>query len=164
MATQPPAPPTYIDTTNANTVRQWLESRARAGAIRRCANLQIRAIPSGALSQHFLAPICERESFEYIYPRAPDSLKIQLLEFHLAQSPVSCPKDCRYYENREWARFKRGCGRLAARVAVPFGWFAKADWHTQVAIIMAILLFAILTLFPGWIPLLTDLVRALRGK
>lgn len=164
MATQPPAPPPHIDTTNANAVRQWLESRRKAGAIRRCANLQIRPIPGDALSQHFLAPICERESFEYIYPRAPDSLKIQLLEFHLAQNPVSCPKHCSYYENLKWARFKCGCERFTARLAVPLAWFVKTDWQTRVAIIGAFVLIVVLTLFPGWIPLLTDLVNAIRGK
>ena len=166
MAAQPPK---NIDTTNANTVRDWLESRIKAGAIKHCANLGIGSIPvrdasTGEVEREFFAPICKQESFEFIYLRPPIKLRMQLLEYHLDTNPISCPVKCHYYRRPGWDKFKRGLKKTGSFFAVPFAWFSKAAWQTQVAIVVGLVLIVVLSLFPRWIPLLTDLINALRGK
>lgn len=166
MASQPPK---NVDTTNANAVRDWLESRIKAGAIKDCANLGIGSIPvhdasTGELEREFFAPICKQESFEFIYLRPPMRLRMQLLEYRLDTNPISCPTKCHYYRRPGWAKIKRGLKTTGSFFAEPFAWFAKAAWQTQVSLVAFIALIVVLSLFPRWIPLLTDLINAIRGK
>lgn len=166
MASQPPR---NIDASNANQVRDWLESRIKAGAIKRCANLSMGPVSvtdaaTGKVDRKFFAAICKRESFEFTYLRAPEKLRMQMLEYHLDQNPISCPANCHYYQKPGWAKLKRGVRKAGSFFAVPFVWFSKAAWQTQVAIVVGVVLIVVLRLFPRWIPLLTDLVNAVRGK
>ena len=72
-----------------------------------------------------------------------------MLQYHLDQNPISCPAKCHYYRRPGSAKFKRGLKKTGSSFAVPFAWFAKAAWQTQVAIVVGFVLIVVLSLFPG---------------
>jgi hypothetical protein len=166
MAT-PPKAPVHIDTRSAHEVKAWMEERKRDGTLKRCANLYIQYVDwmeaPDVLDRKVFLPDCLKHSFHWKVQGMTDAHQKSYLEHQLGQNPISCPADCNYYQ-RAWVQQLRSrCKRVFTPLAVPFMWFSKAVWQTQVALIVAIALIIILWRFPQWLPPLIELVKAVRG-
>jgi hypothetical protein len=110
----------------------------------------------------FFAPVCVQSSFQWVYLRMGQTMQATLLEYHLDQNPISCPKACTYYENRNWGRLKKVLKSIGLLLKSGLHWFSKAPWQTQIAIIGSVVLIMILALFPRFLPFLTDMIKAFR--
>src|SRR5467141_3492783 len=162
----PPASP--IDTRSAHSVTVWIKERQNAGTLRRCANLTIwffdwlEDMPKGPiLNRKVFLPSCEKHSFEWVHKGLTDLQQKNLLEYGLHQNPISCPANCLYYRNKRWTKFADIGKRPWTFVALPFRWFSKASWQTQVSIVGAVTLIVVLWRFPQWLPPLVELVKAI---
>jgi hypothetical protein len=167
----PPSPPVrkLIQTTSAHEVRVWVEGRIKAGEMKNCAHLNIlpwewrnKEEPGETDEPPFFAPVCERQSFEWKYGYLTKVQQMHFLQGALDQNLVRCPENCRYYRSLRWAKTERHWRAFWSNVAVPFKWFARAAWQTQVVIIVGVVLIVILSRFPQWLPPLIDLVKAVR--
>lgn len=173
---QPPvgdAKPPVIHTRSAHNVRFWTKEAIASGRLRNCSHLKIeevieKEIESGKViedeANSYFVPGCARHSFEFPFGEVSDDAQLLILRNNLGSNPLSCPKNCTYYENRKWGFLK-----VATRFAFGglYGFlrdlvkgFAGLAWQTQVAFIGLV----ILIMSPKWVPLINSLVRAIWGR
>jgi hypothetical protein len=147
----------------------WVDAKISAGTFKRCAHLNI--VPMTMTTEfsetHFYVPQCARRSFEWkteCYGRKNDELHV--LQSFLHTDPISCPKKCLNYHSKRWAAFRgmssRWCTAFKRACTIPFRWFRELP-APQVGVVALFFLFAIGLLVPRWVPLLIQLVNAIRG-
>jgi hypothetical protein len=168
----PQQPPAFFSTRSAHNVLLWIRQGIAEGRLKKCWNLDIQKIgkrkeEKGEMvdtGESYFIPVCRHQSFESIFSHMNDEIQLVMLEQNLHTNPVSCPKNCTYYENRKraWVRFT--IGRIfrgffnGARELLKG--FAGLTWQTQVAIIV----FLVLVVSPKWAPILISLAKAIWGK
>jgi hypothetical protein len=171
----PPPPKPYIHTRSAHNVKLWIRQAIANGRLRKCAHLGIDEITvreeiEGKVTDagdSYFVPSCRHHSFESNFAREDDEMQLHILRHSLNSDPVSCPKNCTYYENDRWASVKFNVRKVlnglydAARAL----WkaFAGVTWP-QVVVIAMLALIIILLKAPQWVPLLISLGKAIWGK
>ena len=109
-----------------------------------------------------------RGRFISIHSNLSDESQAEFLKWSLNTNPLSCPKNCTFYENRRW-------NDLKTRVAFPFtGLFrftkamlkgyAALAWQTQITIIGVPAILLTLWKAPSWVPQIIALAKAVWGK
>jgi len=158
-----------------NNVKVWIRNSIAEGRLRGCANLQIHQIVEtiedkldGKQTHSYFVPHCIHRSFLSNHSHLSDEAQAEFLKWGLQTNPLSCPKDCTFYENPRWADFK-------ARLTWPFTalmrfmkamlkGYAALAWQTQVTIVGVPALLSILWKTPNWVPQIIALAKALWGK
>jgi len=152
----------------------------RGGGLKHCVNLDLdvvqlveaKEIPrDGGGEKHnysYFIPNCKHRSFVSNIGHLSDEMQVEFLRYSLGSNPLSCPKDCTFYENYRWAKFKWNVARpfaFAFRVSKALlKGFAGFAWQTQVTLILAPALLLILWKSPNWVPQIISLAKALWGK
>lgn len=114
--------------------------------------------------ESYFVPSCWQHSFESSFSHADDETQLSLLQYSLHTDPVSCPKNCTYYQNRRWGWVRSRTARIfqglydTARELLKG--FAGLSWQTQVAFIVLL----VLVISPKWVPLVISLAKAIWGK
>ena len=174
----PPLPPanapTIIDTSSPNNVKLWIRKGIVEGRLRDCANLGIHQIETiaegldGKQTSSFFVPNCDHRSFISNHSHLSDESQVQFLQWSLHTNPLSCPKNCTFYENRHWVDFKSGgvwpIRNLFRLTQVMLKGYATLPWPTQVTLITLPTLLLILWKSPSWVPQIIALAKALWGK
>jgi hypothetical protein len=154
-------PSPLIDTSSQHNVQVWIEERTKAGALRSCANIEIKRVedyrPDGL---PYYYPACRENSF--LWPSGPMRMndRLQILQNGLHLNLISCPKDCKYFQSRFGRALSMEQKRFFSLLAKPFGYFSKLPWQTQTFIILLL----ILLWAPQWVPAITNLIRAMTGR
>lgn len=175
---QPSATPKvapYVDTSSPNNVRVWIRKSIAEGRLKDCANLNLYQVDEtvddkieGKNTYSFFVPRCDHRSFISIYGSASDERQDEFLRASLSINPISCPKNCSFYENRRWAAFKSALLKpflvLGRSVRAAWKGYAGLPWQTQVTLIAAPALILILWKAPNWVPQIIALAKALWGK
>jgi hypothetical protein len=155
-----------------NEVLSWVNSRKALGTFKRCDHLKVVPLTyhqQNEVPLELFIPECECASFEWKAPCHGDRQMAQkVLVWHLDEDPISCPANCLKYASERWARVRERVNTLCAfahrYLAVPFQWFAKLPWQTQIAIVVVGVGFGVLKLTPQWVPQIIKLLNAYRGK
>jgi len=178
VASQSPKPPpkSYLETRSAHNVRQWINQAVKERRLKDCWNLYI-SIVEPRIETHgrvtdagdsFFIPTCKHQSFESQFAHLTDDQQSEVLRHSLCIDPVSCPKNCTYYENHRWGWTKSTAKRLFVGIydaikAVLKG-YAALPWQTQVAILAVPVLLVILRKSPNWLSPMLSLLKAIWGK
>jgi len=169
----------HIETSSAHNVRLWMRKSIAEGRLRNCSNLDINIVefeekedPRSSVFQvhnySYFVPSCKHRSFISDVAHLGEQSQAEFLRYALCSNPVSCPKDCTYYENYRW-------GKLKSTIARTLGWFiqmvkslfkgyAAFAWQTQVTLVLAAVLLLVLWKSPSWVPQLILLAKAVWGK
>jgi hypothetical protein len=122
----------------------------------------------GPQSHSYFVPRCDHRSFISNFTHLSDESQDAQLRFSLHLNPLSCPKDCTFYESRRWYKFKALVARpfTASYRAAKTLWkgYAALAWQTQVSIIGVPALALILWKSPNWVPQIIALAKAIWGK
>lgn len=153
-------------------MKLWVRESITEGRLKNCWNLQIDKIDKmreedGEMvttGESYFAPICTHQSFESKFAHIDDDMQLAMLERNLQNAPVSCPRNCTYYQNYRWGRAKFVTKRAATgsynTVRSLLKGFSSLSWQTQVALIVLM----VLIISPQWVPVLISLVKAIWGK
>jgi hypothetical protein len=176
----PPKPVPNVDSNSAHNVRLWMRQGIREGRLKHCINLDLDVVQfveiegrqrGGEGEKHnysYFIPNCKHRSFVSNISHLSDEMQAEFLRYGLASNPLSCPKDCTFYENYRWGKFKRSVARpfvFAFRISrVLLRVFSRFAWQTQVTLILVPALLLILWKSPNWVPQITALAKALWGK
>jgi hypothetical protein len=148
----------------------WLRKSIKAGRLKDCWNLGIDKIEpqsqddgkSVDCGESYFVPSCKHQSFESPFAAMSDEVHENILRHSLNTDPVSCPKNCTFYENRRWGQIRHaattGLSAIYKTTSGTLKGFATLPWATQVALIILILL----AISPKWAPLLLSIVKALK--
>jgi hypothetical protein len=159
--------PEPIKVWSHHEVVSWVKSNVESGIFKHCAHLTVITLKQPASGRSYtevFVPDCKRRSFEWVrYPPMDRQFEFEMLTSALHTNLIRCPKNCVNYVSQRRASMFRPVSRLWSLrryVAVPFQWFAKLPWQTQLAVIVL----GIFLLAPQWIPLLIKLVTVYRGQ
>jgi hypothetical protein len=146
-------------------VVKWVSERVAAGTFRNCAHLTVIALKQRRAmgTAVVFVPDCKRRSFAW--KRAPMDRQdeFEQLTMVLRSEPMSCPHDCVNYVSERRVSLLRPLSKLqlvARYLVVPFEWFGKLPWQTQVVVILLFVLIAARPL----IPLIIQLLKAYHGQ
>ncbi|SRR6266702_23399 len=179
----PPTPPKFfpnINSSSAHNVRLWIRQGIRDGRLKHCVSLDLDVVQiiesegrprDGEGEKHnysYFVPSCKHRSFVSNIGHLSDEMQVEFLRYNLGSNPLSCPKDCTFYENHRWGKVKWSVARpfaFAFRVSKALlRGFAGFAWQTQVTLILAPALLLILWKSPNWVPQIISLAKALWGK
>lgn len=171
-----PTPKPWINTRSAHNVRLWIRENIKEGRLKNCRYLLIHRVqigendpkdPKGELvdtGRSFFVPNCGHHSFESKFAHLSDDSQLHILESSLNQDPISCPKNCTYFESRSWGNVKflisHSVRWLCISVVKVWKEFAALSWQTQIAIIGLL----VLLISPRWAPLIVSVAKAVWGK
>jgi hypothetical protein len=150
-----------VNTGSHHEVTAWVRSKIAAGTFKNCGHLEVSQDHTGRDGVVF-TPNCTRSSFEFSDRRLSQIAQFDALIRSLHTDPISCPKNCVNYVSARRVKFNRPFLSLwAARryLLVPFQWFGKLPWQTQVLLIMLL----IIALTPKWVPQMIALLKAFHG-
>ena len=160
-----------INTRSAHNVKLWIVQGIAEGRLKKCWNLGIDMVdvqkkdaPAEDVGRSYFVPVCRHDSFETRYGYMDDNQHLTLLQRSLHTNPISCPKNCTYYENVKWGWLKSNAARVLKNLHVVLKGYAALPWQTQVTIIAAPALVLILWKSPKWVPLIVSLLKAIWGK
>ena len=142
-------------------VTQWVRDHISDGTFKHCAHLTVIAVSRGR--ETVFVPNCKRRSFNWTTPPLDRQFELDILTSMLHTGVISCPANCVNYVSERRISLLRPLSKLqsvAWYLVVPFQWFAKLPWQTQVfLIILGILLVA-----RPLIPLIVQLLKAYHGQ
>jgi hypothetical protein len=153
--------PEPVKTWSHNEVVQWVKDQVSKGTFKHCAHLSVIRLTRGGTT--LFVPDCNRRSFDWKTPPFDRQFEFELLASMLHLGEISCPKNCvNYASQRRATLFKKVSSFqvLPRYFAVPFLWFAKLPWQTQIATIVLGIVIAARPL----IPLIVQLLNAYHGK
>jgi hypothetical protein len=147
----------------------------KEGRLKHCINLDLdvvqSAVSEGNGEKHnysYFIPACRHHSFISRIGHLSDEMQAEFLQYNLGSDPLACPKDCTFYENYWWWKFKSiviqpfvFVSRITKALLKGFAGFA---WQTQVTLILAPVLLLVLWKSPNWVPQIISLAKALWGK
>ncbi len=173
-----PQPKPYLHTRSAHNVKLWIDQAIKDGRLKDCWNLGIdkvverqsedgKAVEDDSENDFYFIPTCAHHSFVSDFAHTTEEIQLHILRHNLSNDPVSCPKDCTYYESRRWASTRSVIGRgLKAMLFVPgelWKAFKELTWP-QATVVGVVALIIILWKSPQWVPLLVSLAKAIWGK
>lgn len=167
------SPHPYIHTRSAHNVKLWMKKAKAEGRLKNCWHLGIdkvinRALEDGKVvdeeSDFYFVPGCAHHSFESNFAHISDDMQLEILRNSLGNDPVSCPKNCTFYENHKWGWIKNAVRRVFVGLFDTLRGLLKGfvgmAWQTQVALIGLV----VLIIAPKWVPLIISLAKAIWGK
>ena len=153
-----------VETRSAHTVSSWVKARLKSGMFKKCGHLVVLPVnmpPTMRRPSRLtrFIPNCNRNSFDWKAPEFDFDDRLERRLHGLDQDPISCPKDCLYYEPRGWTKTKKLVRKIFSGIGSWFKWFLGLHWAVQVSI----LLLMTSAIAPHWIPPLIDLLKALKS-
>ena len=114
--------------------------------------------------EFYFVPGCAHHSFESYFAHISDDMQLEILQHNLGNDPISCPKNCTFYENHRWGWTKHNTRRIVAglygAIRELLKGFAGLPWQTQISIVGLF----VLIVSPKWVPLLISLAKAIWVK
>lgn len=160
--------PNEIDTRSENAVWSWVEERIVSRSFKKCGHLRLVSIlpmiATARLNEMWaphlpiFLPNCECNSFEYRNNPLEGRIDHRLASIWLLNEPITCSTTCRLYEHRKWFKFKRKFNQIPQITSIPFKWFSKLPWQTQVLLIALL----IILLIPKAVPPIMRLIQAIK--
>jgi hypothetical protein len=150
-----------VKTWSHNEVVQWVKNQVSKGTFKHCTHLTVIKLTQGDMT--VFVPDCQRRSFDWKTPPLGRQFEFEILTSMLHLGEISCPKNCVNYASQRRASLFKPFSRFQVLIryfAVPFQWFAKLPWQTQIVILVLGIVIAARPL----IPLIVQLLNAYHGK